>query len=221
MIGRSGAVADAAGPGSNRRGRARVPGGRRSLDDRRTTWPLRGLDEGSRMNRQARRTTTSTRRAVRRGVVIAPLAAGILAAAAAGAGAGLPLGPATTGSQKTFQGFYDGHKDTYLVTDTSSKAQAKAMKINFAPLLVGVKNQPAQYFIEGRAAAGQLAVFGSEPGEASYSPLWTEVIVRWKAGQKPVLLVRDDQIKMLAAKGELTSKTTTVILNAPITAVGK
>ena len=84
-----------------------------------------------------------------------------------------------------------------------------------------MKNQPDMYFVQGRAAPGQLAVFGSEPGEASYSPLWTEVIVRWKAGHKPVLLAKDDQINMLAAKGALISTTTTVILNAPITRVGK
>ena len=30
-------------------------------------------------------------------------------------------------SQPTFQGYYDGHKDTFLATDTSSKAQAAAM----------------------------------------------------------------------------------------------
>ena len=173
------------------------------------------------MTRHDRRTTTTPARAVWRGVVIAPLAAGILATAAAGAGAALPLGPSATGSQKTFQGFYDGHRDTYIVTDTSTKAQATALRVNFAPLLAGVKNQPEMYFVEGRAAAGQLAVFGSEPGETSYSPLWAEVIVRWKAGHKPVLLVKDDQINMLAAKGALTAKTTIVILNAPITAVGK
>jgi hypothetical protein len=175
------------------------------------------------MTRQARSVRSGAGRAFRRGAVIAPLAAGVLAAAAAGAGAGvgLPLGPSGTGTQKTFQGYYDGHKDTYIVTDTSSKAQATALKINFAPLLVGIKNQPKQYFVEGKAAAGQIAVFGSQPGETSYSPLWTEVIVRWKAGHKPVLITSDTQVDMLAKKGSITSKTTTVILNAPITAVGK
>jgi hypothetical protein len=154
---------------------------------------------------------------------MAPILAGIMAAAAAGAGAGagLPLGPATTGSQQTFKGFYDGRKDTYLVTDTSSKAQATALEVNYAPLLAGVKGQPEMYFVKGKAAAGQIAVFASEPGEATYSPLWTEVFLRWKAGHKPVLLVKDDQITSLVAKGALTETSTTVILNAPITAVGK
>ena len=77
----------------------------------------------------------------------------------------------------------------------------------------------ARAYFEDRARFD--AVFGSEPGEASYSPLWTEVIVTWKSGRTPALLVRDDQIDSLAKKGMLTMRTTTVINNAPITKVGK
>lgn len=142
-------------------------------------------------------------------------------AAAAGVPSQLALGTATQSRQPSFQGYYDGHKDTYLLTDVSSKPQAKAMKINFAPILAKAKGQPEMYFVQGRAAHGQLAVFGSEPGESSYSPLWTEVFVTWKAGHTPVLLVRDDQIESLAKKGQLTETTTKVINNAPITKVGK
>jgi hypothetical protein len=41
-------------------------------------------------------------------------------------------GPATTISRKAFEGYYDGHKDTYLSTDVSTKAEAKAMHVNYA-----------------------------------------------------------------------------------------
>jgi hypothetical protein len=37
---------------------------------------------------------------------------------------------------------------------------------------------------------------------------------------KPVLLVRDDQVNGLVAKGKLTEKTTMIVLNAPIKTVG-
>jgi hypothetical protein len=84
-----------------------------------------------------------------------------------------------------------------------------------------VKGAPAQYFVEGRAAAGQLSVFGSEPGEDDYNPLWEEFFVTWKAGVKPVLLVKDDQITGLAKKGKLTLRDAHVVLNAPIVKVGK
>ena len=41
----------------------------------------------------------------------------------------------------------------------------------------------------------------------------------WKAGSTPVLLVKDDQIKELASKGELTITATPVVLNCPIVKV--
>lgn len=144
-----------------------------------------------------------------------------LAATAYAAGGSLPLGPSATAQQKVFRGFYDGHHDVYLVTDVSSKSQAKALGINYSAELAGVKNAPAQYFIEGHAATGQLSVFGSEPGEADYNPLWEEQIVTWKAGVKPALLVRDDQIKGLAKKHELTIRDAHIVLNAPITKIEK
>ena len=38
---------------------------------------------------------------------------------------------------------------------------------------------------KARRRAGQLAVFGSEPGEKNYSPLWSKTILTWKAGAPP------------------------------------
>ena len=150
-------------------------------------------------------------------VVIAASTASALAATKAS----LPLGPGTNTERSTFQAFYDGHKDAYFVTDVSSKSQANALHVNFAKELAGVKGLPAQYFVQGRAAAGQLSVFGSEPGEADYNPLWEEFFVTWKAGVKPVLLVKDDQITGLVKKGKLTLRDAHIVLNAPIVKVGK
>ena len=47
-----------------------------------------------------------------------------------------------------------------------------------------------------------------------------QLIVTWKSGVKPVLLVRDDQIKGLAKKGKLTMRDVHIVLNAPIVKVG-
>jgi hypothetical protein len=77
-----------------------------------------------------------------------------------------------------------------------------------------------QYFIMGRAAPGQIAVFGSKPGESDYNSLWEEIFVTWKPGVKPVLLHRDDQIDKLAKEGKLTMKDAHIVVNAPITNVG-
>jgi hypothetical protein len=103
----------------------------------------------------------------------------------------------------------------------SSKAQAKALHVNYAAALNASKGLPDQYFVKGRAAPGQLTIFGSEPGEPDYNPLWDEVWVTWKPGVKPVLLGQDDQIKSLAKEGRLTMTDAHVVLNAPILKVGK
>jgi len=140
--------------------------------------------------------------------------------ASAGATKALPLGPVRHAQEASYLGYYDGHKDVFLVTDSSSKAQAKAMHINYSPELGPLKHLPRQFFIEGRAAHGQLSVFGSEPGESDYNPLWDEIGVVWKAGVKPVLLVKDDQIDNLMKAGKLTEKDLGATLNAPIVKVG-
>jgi hypothetical protein len=149
----------------------------------------------------------------------------ILLALAAGASfaatGALPLGPSSTTKTRAFKGYYDGHKDTFLATDVSNKAQATALHINYSQEIGKVKGAPEQYFIRGKAAPGQLSVFGSEPGESDYNPLWEEFFVTWKSGVKPVLLVKDDQIKALAKSKKLTLKDAHVVLNAPITKVAK
>jgi hypothetical protein len=133
-----------------------------------------------------------------------------------------PMGTVTTVRQPAWLGYYDGHKDTYLNTDVSSKAQATAMHVNYAPGLasVPISHTPAIYLVSGRAVASQIAVFGSEPGESDYSPVWHEVSVTWKAGVTPVLLTSDNQLLSLATKGKLTVRQTHVLLNCPIIKVG-
>jgi hypothetical protein len=142
--------------------------------------------------------------------------------AAIASAAGLPnVGAPSMTAQPVYKGYYDHHIDTYLITDVSSKAQAKGLHVNYAPTLKASKALPDQYFVKGRAAAGQLTIFGSEPGESDYNPLWDEVWVTWKAGVKPVLLGQDDQIKSLAKEGKLTMTDAHIVLNAPILKVGK
>jgi hypothetical protein len=157
------------------------------------------------------------RRIVSVTAVMLALAAGATYAATGG----LLLGPASTAKTHDFKGYYDGHKDTFLITDVSNKTQATALKANYSAAIGRVRGAPAQYFVRGTAAKGQLSVFGSEPGESDYNPLWEELFVTWKPGVKPVLLVKDDQIKSLAKAKKVTLKDAHIVLNAPITKVGK
>jgi hypothetical protein len=126
-------------------------------------------------------------------------------------------------SRKAFEGYYDGHKDTYLNTDVSNKAQARAMRINYAPVLktVPLRSAPEIYLVEGKAARGQLAVFGSEPGEPTYSPIWKETMLTWDASASPVLITSDTQIDHLETQGVLSERATSIRLNCPIVKVGR
>ena len=160
-------------------------------------------------------------------LLVSALMLAILAATAAAYGSltasGPRMGPQTPITRPAFHGYYDGHKDTYLNTDVSNRADAKAMHINYAPVLnsVPLKSAPEIYLVQGKAAAGQLAVFGSQPGETSYSPIWKETILTWKASATPVLITSDRQINQLEKKGGLTERSTAVRLNCPIIKVGK
>jgi hypothetical protein len=154
------------------------------------------------------------------------VAAGLIAAAttavALASGAGLPnIGSPKKTAERVYRGYYDHHIDRYMLTDVSNKAQAKAMHMNYSAALGKIKHLPLQYFVKGRAAKGQLTVFGSEPGKSDYNPLWEEVWVTWKASATPVLLGQDDQINSLVSSGELTMKDAHIVLNAPILTVGK
>ena len=108
-----------------------------------------------------------------RGIALAAaaLVAAIAVAAAAAAGGGrLSLGPAAQGQEPTYLGYYDGHKDLYVVTDTSSKSQAAAMSINYSSELASVKGAPSQYFISGPAAAGAREEARADRGRRSHCP---------------------------------------------------
>lgn len=152
---------------------------------------------------------------------VTALLVSVSATVALGAVKGAPImGKPSRIARPAFRGFYDGHKDTYLNTDVSSRAEAKAMHVNFSAPIGKVKGLPEIYLVQGRAATGQLAIFGSEPGEASYSPLWSETILTWKQGATPVLITSDTQIDKIEKTGKLSERDAHVVLNCPIIKVG-
>jgi hypothetical protein len=126
------------------------------------------------------------------------------------------MGPASKVTRSAFHGYYDGHKVTYLNTDVSSRDEAKAIHVNYSARIGRVKGLPEIYLVEGRAATGQLAIFGSEPGEPDYSPLWSETILTWKAGATPTLITSDTQIDKIEKTGKLSERDAHVVLNCPI-----
>jgi hypothetical protein len=159
---------------------------------------------------------------VSRMILLAGVALVVTATAVAAAvTAGPIMGPAAKVEHPAFHGFYDGHKVTYLNTDVSNKADAAAMHINYSASIGRVKGLPEIYLVQGHAASGQLAIFGSEPGEKNYSPLWSETILTWKAGAKPELITSDTQINKIEKTGKLSERDAHVVLNCPIVKVSK
>lgn len=152
-------------------------------------------------------------------VAAAALFGAVVAAGAYATGGPMMMGPTHSIKQTSFKGYYDAHFVTYLSTDISSKTEAKMMHINFSASIGKVKGLPEIYLVQGRSAPGQLAVFGSEPGEPDYSPLWDETILTWKAGSKPVLIKSDTQIDKLEKTSGLTERPGHVVLNCPIVKV--
>jgi hypothetical protein len=146
--------------------------------------------------------------------------AAVAAASAYATGGMMMMGPTHTVHRPAFKGYYDGHFVIYLSTDISNRAEAKMMHINFSAQIGKVKGLPEIYLVQGRSAPGQLAVFGSEPGEPDYSPLWDETILNWKAGASPVVIKSDTQVNKLEKAGELTEHDGGAVLNCPIIKIG-
>ncbi len=127
------------------------------------------------------------------------------------------MGPMSKSPVATWTGWYDDHKVLFLSTDTSSKAEATNDHINYAPSLAKSLSSAGQiYLVTNGAFAGRGPVFGSQPGDSGYTPLWQEVMVTWKDPAKAVALGKDDQIKDLAKAGTVTLKMTGIVLNCPI-----
>ena len=104
----------------------------------------------------------------------------------------------------------------------SNKAAAQEMHINFSPTLgkIPMADTDDIYFFVGAAAPGQLPVFGSEPGESNYTPIWHEELVTWKTGVTPTLLKSDTDIEKAVKQGDVTKTEPHIILNCPIVKVG-
>ncbi|MGE5225461.1 MAG: hypothetical protein ACM3OO_01150 [Planctomycetaceae bacterium] len=126
--------------------------------------------------------------------------------------------PSTVTPPKVFMTFYDGHKDGMLATDVSTKKQATAKGINFAPSLGTLDRStfPEIYIVKGNKASGQLQILGSEPGEHSYSPLWLETYERWRKGVTPTVIKSDTQVDELIGAGKLVETGTSIVLNCPV-----
>jgi hypothetical protein len=154
--------------------------------------------------------------------VIALALVGTLVSVAMGAARQRPTARRGTVTPPTIEfSYYDGHVDAYIETDISSQTLATQLGINYSPVMAteDPKQYPPQYEFKGTSAAGQLTVFGSEPGESSYTPFWQLAYVRWMQGATPVLVTSDTQVEQLEKHHKVSVKYKPIVTNGPIIGV--
>ena len=122
----------------------------------------------------------------------------------------------------------DGRKVEYVTTDISDPAMAQALGVNLVPRLAQAIAAPGRPSVVERvykfADDSQITVFQSAPAptgpdnaDASYSPLWRMVLVRWKPASKARELRSEEQILSAAEADEVSLDVTNIVVNCPIT----
>ena len=156
--------------------------------------------------------------------ILRPLAALSLLALAACTSApthvGLPLQHA----------WFEGQQVDYITTDISDAAMARALGVNHVPALAqalapaapGRPRTPVERvykFADGE----QLSIFPSVPrpvgganADASYSPLWALVEVRWKPGSTPRQLRSEEALLAAEQAGQVELRHTGIVVNCPV-----
>jgi hypothetical protein len=126
-------------------------------------------------------------------------------------------------------GYYNGRKATYLLTDVSTKKDAKALSkatkfpVTYSAKLARVPDAALAHLylftngVNGPNPFGfQPNVIDSIPGQHKYSPLWRVYAVHWTADASPRELKSEAQILRARSTGELTIKKTALIKNSPV-----
>lgn len=107
--------------------------------------------------------------------------------------------------QKRIVGFSNGHVIHYY---------------DDGPVKVKPGNETAPLYAPMNGVAGQhnIALENVAPGQTDYPPLWAIIAVQWKAGAHKTLLRSAADVKNAEAKGLLTTKQTSLVVNCPVIA---
>jgi hypothetical protein len=103
--------------------------------------------------------------------------------------------------QKQVLGFEKGRTISYL---------------DLGPVKLKPGNRVAPIWAVTNAAAGQHNIVNTVPGDRDYTPLWLVNMVTFKDGVTPYLLRSSAAVTKAAAKGDVTVKRTTIVVNCPV-----
>jgi hypothetical protein len=136
---------------------------------------------------------------------------------------------ATAKTPPRIGGFFDGRQVFYLLTDVSSRKDARALSkatrfpVAFSPRIGRVpEGALAKLYLFMNGIRGpnpfgfQANVIDSVPGQPKYSPLWRVYAVEWSADATPRLLKSERQILQARASGDLTVTKTPLVKNSPV-----
>jgi hypothetical protein len=107
--------------------------------------------------------------------------------------------------QKRIAGFSNGHPIHYY---------------DDGPVKVTSGNETAPLYapMNGVAGGHNIALENVAPGQTDYPPLWAIIAVQWKAGAHETLLRSAPDVRRAKAKGLLTTKQTSLVVNCRLVA---
>ncbi len=122
------------------------------------------------------------------------------------------------------EAWFEGQIVHYVSTDISDAAIARKQGINHVPALAdtlktGGPVERAYKFPNDEQATVLPSIprpVGGGNVDASYSPLWVLVMVRWKPGVTPHLLKSEEAVLAAQEKGEVELTRTKIVANWPV-----
>ena len=122
------------------------------------------------------------------------------------------------------EAWFEGEIVHYVSTDISDAGIAKKQGINHVPALAdtlkpGMPVEKAYKFPNDEQATVLPSIprpVGGANADASYSPLWVLVMVRWKPGVTPRTLKSEEAVLAAEEKGEVELTRTRIVANWPV-----
>ncbi|MFT7774776.1 hypothetical protein [Roseateles sp.] len=122
------------------------------------------------------------------------------------------------------EAWFEGQIVHYVSTDISDPGIASKQGINYVPALADTlrPGMPVEraYKFPGDEQATVLPSIprpvGGGNADATYSPLWVLVMVRWKPGVTPHTLTSEEAVLAAQDKGEVELTRTKIVANWPV-----